>query len=123
MIIVVNEFNKSIGSIRNLRALTREDQTMATTVTNDELLQRLETIERRLDELVRTVRVQSPEPGWLNSIRGILADEPAFAEVIEYGRAFRQSDRPSESDECESSASARWTCGSPPRRCNTISRS
>ena len=33
---------------------------------------------------------------WLDRISGSLANEPAFAEVLKYGREFRESDRPAE---------------------------
>jgi hypothetical protein len=32
----------------------------------------------------------------LAQVTGSFKDEPAFAEVLEYGRAFRQADRPPE---------------------------
>jgi hypothetical protein len=72
---------------------------MSATITNEELVRRLEQVERRLDELASVVRVQKPQPGWLDSFCGMFADEPAFKEVIEYGRQFRNADRPPDGDE------------------------
>lgn len=34
--------------------------------------------------------------GWMQPIIGILADEPAFEEVLAYGRAYRCADRPAQ---------------------------
>ena len=79
---------------------------MSTTFTNDELARRLEEVERKLDGIIAVLgvqksdpSVQQPQPGWLHDICGMFADEPAFGEVIEYGRQFRNADRPHEDDE------------------------
>jgi hypothetical protein len=38
-----------------------------------------------------------PQPhNWLHEITGSLKDEPAFDDVLARGRAFRESDRPTE---------------------------
>lgn len=72
---------------------------MSATITNEELVRRLEVVERRLDELASVVRVQQPQPGWLHGFYGMFANEPAFEKVIEYGRQFRNADRPADDDE------------------------
>jgi len=72
---------------------------MSATITNEELVRRLEALERRLDELDSVGHVQKPQPGWLNSLIGMFADEPEFAKVVEYGRQHRNSDRPPDDDE------------------------
>lgn len=72
---------------------------MSATITNEELVRRLEVLERRMDELASVARVQKPQPGWLDSLTGMFADEPEFAKVVEYGRQFRNSDRPPDDDE------------------------
>ena len=56
------------------------------------------TIEKRLaavEEAVLDLR-RRLEPGsnWLSEVIGSQAGEPAFDEVLELGRAFRESDRP-----------------------------
>ncbi|QEH34365.1 hypothetical protein OJF2_29020 [Aquisphaera giovannonii] len=35
---------------------------------------------------------------WIDRFTGAFEDEPAFAQVVAYGRAFRESDRPGEDD-------------------------
>ncbi len=59
------------------------------------------TIERRLADLERTVTHlqkkvdrQSSSDNWLDGFIGPISDEEAFLEALEYGRAFRKSDRP-----------------------------
>ncbi len=39
---------------------------------------------------------QSPTDDWLDHVVGSMKDEPAFDEVLAYGRAIRESDRPAE---------------------------
>jgi uncharacterized protein len=41
---------------------------------------------------------------WLNQVVGSISDEAAFAEALEYGRAFRQADRPPDDDAGEHAA-------------------
>jgi len=33
---------------------------------------------------------------WLEQVAGSISDEAAFEEALEYGRAYRQADRPSD---------------------------
>jgi hypothetical protein len=40
------------------------------------------------------VAARGPAPNWLERLTGLMKDEPAFAEILEYGRAIRQADRP-----------------------------
>ena len=68
--------------------------------------QRLAAIEQRLTAIETTMRqVQSfipprtPDPNWLDRVVGSMKDESAFLEAMEYGRAYRQSDRPPEDEE------------------------
>jgi hypothetical protein len=52
-------------------------------------------VERAVSELQH--RLQSAEPAnWLERFTGSFKDEPAFAEVVASGRAFRTADRPLE---------------------------
>jgi hypothetical protein len=60
-------------------------------------------IEQRLMNLERTVAdlqcrlAGVPTPGnWLEKVVGSISDEPAFLEALEFGRAFRHADRPSD---------------------------
>ncbi len=67
------------------------------TVTETSIEQRLAAAEAAIAE----IRGQLPAPskyGWLQDVIGSMRDEPAFAEVIALGRAFRQADRPAGDD-------------------------
>ncbi len=66
---------------------------MPAEATLEERLARLEAI---VCELQRRLDSQTPAPNWLERIIGSFKDEPAFEEVLEFGRAFRQADRPPE---------------------------
>ncbi|CBN57041.1 hypothetical protein [Kamptonema sp. PCC 6506] len=57
------------------------------------------TIEQRLVTLEQAVadlqsKSQSTSENWLEKFTGSISDEAAFLEALEYGRAFRQADRP-----------------------------
>jgi len=54
--------------------------------------QRLSAVEAAVDELRR--RLPSSEHDWLRQVIGSQGDEPAFDEVLAYGRAHRVADRP-----------------------------
>ena len=64
------------------------------------------TLEERLITLERVVldlqhKVDSKPTitnNWLESLIGSISDDAAFLEALEYGRAFRQSDRPTDSE-------------------------
>jgi hypothetical protein len=59
------------------------------------LEQRLAAVEAAVRELQQRLASGSP-PNWLEQITGSFRDEPAFEEILEYGRAFRQADCPVE---------------------------
>ncbi|MEB3309723.1 MAG: hypothetical protein VKJ02_05780 [Snowella sp.] len=62
--------------------------------------QRLITLEQAVSDLQHKVDNTSVSENWLQKLIGSISDEPAFLEALEYGRAFRQADKPiSESDE------------------------
>jgi hypothetical protein len=59
------------------------------------------TLERRLVALEQAVSVlqgkiesKSTSENWLQKLIGSISDEPAFIEALEYGRTFRQVDKP-----------------------------
>jgi hypothetical protein len=57
--------------------------------TNTSLEERLAALEAKLAQLQK--QVATPQPtNWLQQITGSFKDEPAFEDVIAYGRAFRQ---------------------------------
>jgi hypothetical protein len=64
--------------------------------TESTLEQRLAELEAAVRELQGRLDSQSPAPNWLERVFGSFKDEPAFEEVLEYGRPLRQADRPPE---------------------------
>ena len=61
--------------------------------------QRLAAVERAVADLQRQVASSVPAPNWLERFTWAFKDEPAFAEVVAYGRAIRAADRPPEDAE------------------------
>ena len=59
--------------------------------TNTSLEERLAAAEAAIAELQKQVPTSS-SPNWLQQITGSFKDEPAFEEVLAYGRAIRQGD-------------------------------
>lgn len=58
---------------------------------NASLEERLTAVEAAIVELQK--QVSTPQPtSWLQQITGSFKDEPAFEEVLAYGRAIRQGD-------------------------------
>jgi hypothetical protein len=53
---------------------------------------RLAALEAAVAELQRNQLIQRPAPDWLEQIVGSFRDEPAFEEVLAYGRAFRKGE-------------------------------
>jgi hypothetical protein len=60
------------------------------------LEQRLTAVEAAVQDLQRQLAARPTASNWLDQVIGSMKDEPAFAEVLESGRAFRQADRPPE---------------------------
>ncbi|MBD2596859.1 hypothetical protein H6G74_21355 [Nostoc spongiaeforme FACHB-130] len=58
---------------------------------NTSLEERLAVIEAAIAELQKQIAVPQPT-NWLQQITGSFKDEPAFEEVLAYGRAIRQGD-------------------------------
>jgi hypothetical protein len=55
------------------------------------LEERIAAVEAAIAELQE--KIESPQPtNWLQQITGAFKDEPAFEEVLAYGRAIRQGD-------------------------------
>jgi hypothetical protein len=59
--------------------------------TNASLEERLAAVETAIAELQRQIGL-SQQTDWLQEITGSFKDEPAFEEVLAYGRAIRQGD-------------------------------
>ena len=68
---------------------TRDRQTGSMTQT--QLEQRLLAVETALREIQRRLATLPPAPDWLEQMIGSCKDDPAFEEVIAYGRAFREA--------------------------------
>jgi hypothetical protein len=60
--------------------------------------QRLAAIERTLEEIKQRLDIVQRKPNWTDRVQGIISDREAFEEALEYGRQFRQSDRPADDD-------------------------
>ncbi len=58
------------------------------------LEQRLAAIEHAIADLQRRLAVAPPSGNWLDQVVGSISDEEAFQEALEFGRVFRQADRP-----------------------------
>jgi hypothetical protein len=54
---------------------------------------RLSSLEKAVSALQSQAKEKSSE-NWLEKLIGSISDEEAFLEALEYGRAFRQSDKP-----------------------------
>jgi len=61
---------------------------------NDE--ERLTALERAVRELKDAMSARNAASDWLDRVIGSQKDEPAFDEVLVFGQAIRQSDRPAE---------------------------
>jgi hypothetical protein len=58
---------------------------------NTSVEERLAAVEAAISELQK--QIATPQPtNWLQQITGSFKDEPAFEEVLAYGRAIRQGD-------------------------------
>lgn len=56
--------------------------------------QRLITLEQIVFDLQHKFENTPSSDNWLETLIGSISDDSAFLEVLEYGRAFRQSDKP-----------------------------
>jgi hypothetical protein len=64
--------------------------------TDETIEQRLAALEAAIAEIQRRLACESKVPNWVERFTGAFENEPAFAEVVEYGRAIRAADRPHE---------------------------
>jgi hypothetical protein len=58
------------------------------------LEQRLTTLEKAVSDLQCKFEPKPNSDNWLQKLIGSISDEEAFAQVLEYGQAFRKSDQP-----------------------------
>ena len=62
--------------------------------------QRLATLEEEVANLKQKDTNKSTSTNWMDKLIGSISDESAFLEALDYGRSFRQADKPlDESDE------------------------
>ena len=59
--------------------------------THAQLEARLTAVETALRAIQRRLATLPPAPHWLDEISGACKDDPAFEEVIAFGRAFREA--------------------------------
>ncbi|MEP7340690.1 MAG: transferase hexapeptide repeat containing protein [Acidobacteriota bacterium] len=69
--------------------------------TETQIEQRLRAVEDAVSELQRNSFVLPPASDWLERISGSFKDDPAFEQVLEYGRQMRHADRPPDEPEKE----------------------
>jgi hypothetical protein len=60
------------------------------------LERRLVTLEQTVSDLQQKVSNKPIERDWLEKLTGSISDEAVFLEALEYGRNFRQCDRPND---------------------------
>lgn len=60
------------------------------------LEKRLITLEQVVFDLQHKVESQPSSDNWLDRLVGSISDDAAFLEALEYGCAFRQSDKPTD---------------------------
>lgn len=58
------------------------------------LEQRLMTLEKLLADLQNKFEKRTNSENWLDKLIDSISDEAAFLEALEYGRAFRDADKP-----------------------------
>ena len=59
---------------------------------NKTIEERLTAVEEAIAELRDQRVIQPPAPDWLEQVVGSFEDEPAFEEVLAYGRAIRKGE-------------------------------
>lgn len=61
--------------------------------TTTQIEQRLKAVEKAVSELQHQLANLPSSTNWLEQIAGTFKDEPAFEEVLKFGRAIRSADR------------------------------
>jgi hypothetical protein len=73
-------------------ARTGEDDGAQMQATLEIFAQRLAAVETAVSALQRRLATLPPAPDWVEQISGAFKDDPAFAEVVAFGRAFRMAE-------------------------------
>ena len=68
------------------------------TTSSDTIERRLAALEAAVAEIQQKLATGPPNPDGLTQIIGSFKDEPAFEQLLAYGRAFRYADRPPEDE-------------------------
>ncbi|MBI3406919.1 MAG: transferase hexapeptide repeat containing protein [Planctomycetes bacterium] len=55
---------------------------------------RLAKVEHAVSDLQRMLNGAVQKENWIEAVTGSITDEEAFVEALQYGREFRQADRP-----------------------------
>ncbi len=58
---------------------------------------RLRTLETTVAQIQRQLSVVPTSANWVDQVVGPVPDDEAFRKVLEYGRAWRNADRPADS--------------------------
>jgi hypothetical protein len=66
---------------------------------NATIEERLAAVEAAVADLRNPLLIQPPAPDWLEQVIGSFKDEPAFEEVLAYGRAIRKGELSAEDGE------------------------
>jgi hypothetical protein len=81
-----------ITSLRHRQSKIEKQHSSKKMANQPDLEQRLAAVELTLSELQKQISANPPS-NWITAITGTFKDEPAFDEVLAYGREFRQADR------------------------------
>jgi len=65
---------------------------------DETVLDRLSALEATVAQLQREILSLKAGPNWLERVVGSVTDVDAFREALEYGRAYRESDRPNDEE-------------------------
>lgn len=61
--------------------------------TIETLENRVEALEREVEQLKAAQSSPAPKANWIDDIYGIFADDPGFVEMVELGAQYRERDR------------------------------
>ncbi len=65
-------------------------------VNENTIEQRLVNLERTVAQLKYYLQITTTTNNWLKKVTGSISDEQAFLEVLEYGKSFREADKPTD---------------------------
>jgi hypothetical protein len=60
------------------------------------LEERMTILENQVRELREAMHGRSPASDWLERVIGSMKDEPAFEDVVKFGREFREAHKPAD---------------------------